>query len=371
MAKKLNVAVIFGGRSGEHEVSLVSAESLMKNLDRKKYSIVQVGITKGGEWIVGADSLKFLKTGNGEQFKQEALSPDTFKNSLAGKKIDVAIPILHGTYGEDGTLQGLLELADLPYVGCGVLASAVAMDKITQKTLCAAENILIADWIWLAKKEWQWTKKNKAVFKRWLSGVDKRLGYPVFVKPSNLGSSVGISKARDRDELIKAINLAAGYDRRILVEKSIQGALEIEVSVLGNGAPEASLPGQIVASNEFYDYDAKYVDGKSESIIPAPLPRKVLRQIQDIAVQAFKLLDGAGMARADFLVKKSGKNYKIYFSELNTIPGFTSISMYPKLWEKSGVPYGRLLDILIKLAVERHGEKKQLSRSFKTGDWYR
>ncbi len=372
MAKKLNVAVIFGGRSGEHEVTLASATSVIKNLNKQKYNVIQVGITKGGEWVVGPDALKFLKTGKGERFKQLALSPDTLKNKLDGKKIDVVWPVLHGTYGEDGAIQGLLELSDIAYVGSGVLGSAVAMDKVTQKILCGAENILVTDWVWLTKKEWQWTKKNKAVFKKWLAGVEERLGYSMFVKPSNLGSSVGISRVNNRDELIEAVNLASRYDGRIVIEKEVKGAMEVEVSVLGNHKVETSTPGQIIASNEFYDYDAKYVDGKSESVVPAPLPDKVNRRIREITVEAYKLLAGSGMGRADFLVQKKGRGYLIYFSELNTIPGFTSISMYPKLWQASGVAYKKLLDILIKLGLERHKEKRQLTTSFKVKeDWYR
>ena len=372
MAKKLKIAVIFGGKSGEHEVSLVSATAVIKNLNKQKYNVLQVGITKGGEWIVGPDSLKFLKTGQGERFEQQAISPDSIKNKLAGKKIDVVFPVLHGTYGEDGTLQGLLELADLAYVGCGVLGSAVAMDKITQKNLCEASNILICDWVWLTKKEWQWTKKSKLVFNRWLKGVEKRLNYPMFIKPSNLGSSVGISKAHNRDELIKAINLAVKYDTRVLVEQGVDKAMEIEVAILGNDKPEVSTVGQIIASNEFYDYAAKYVDSKSETLIPAPLPKNVRRKIKEIAIEVFKLLDCAGMGRADFLISKQAKEYSIYFSEMNTIPGFTPISMYPKLWQASGVAYQRLLDILIKLALARHGQRSQLLRMHETKEtWYR
>jgi D-alanine-D-alanine ligase len=215
--KKLNVAVIFGGRSGEHEVSLVSASSVIKNLDKNKYNIIQVGITKTGEWIAGQDALSFLKSNHGSRFKNQAISPDTFRNKIAGRRIDVIFPVLHGTYGEDGTIQGLFEMANIAYVGAGVLGSALAMDKITQKILCASESILVPDWVWFTKKEWQWTKKSRLVFTKWLKGVEERLSYPMFIKPSNLGSSVGISKAHNRDELIRAINLAARYDRRVLV----------------------------------------------------------------------------------------------------------------------------------------------------------
>jgi len=370
--KKLNVAIIFGGRSGEHEVSLVSATSVIKNLDKQKYNIIQIGITKGGEWLVGNDVLKFLKTGQGRNFKQEALSPDAIKNKLVGKKIDVVFPVLHGTYGEDGVIQGLLELTNVPYVGSGILGSAMAMDKITQKTLCGVQNILMPDWIWLTKKEWQWTKKSKLVFKKWLAGTEERLGYPMFVKPSNMGSSVGISKVNDRQELIQGVELAIKYDRRILIEQAIEAAMEIEIAVLGNDKPEVSMAGQVVTSNEFYDYNAKYVDGKSDVKIPAELPAEVIQDLKNIALQAFSLMDCSGLARVDFLVNQRGKDWNIYLSELNTMPGFTSISMYPKLWEASGLSYQKLLNILIKLALEKYREKNKLATSFKVKtDWYK
>lgn len=372
MSKKLNVVVIFGGRSGEHEVSLVSASSVIKNLDKQKYNIIQIGITKGGEWIVGRDALKFLKTGQGKNFKQEVLSPDTIKNKLTGKKIDVVFPVLHGTYGEDGAIQGLLELANVAYVGSGVLGSAMSMDKITQKTLCGVQNILMPDWIWLTKKEWQWTKKSKPVFKKWLKGIEERLTYPMFVKPSNMGSSVGISKVHNRNELIQAVNLAVRYDRRILIEKTIAEAMEIEVAVLGNDKTKSSKVGQVIASNEFYDYNAKYIDGKSNVIIPAKLPVEVVQDIKNIAEEVFGLMDASGLARVDFLVNQQGKDWNIYLNELNTMPGFTSISMYPKLWAASGVSYQKLLDILIKLAIERHRDKNKLATNFKVKeDWYK
>jgi len=379
--KKINVAVIFGGRSGEHEVSLVSADSIIKNLDKKKYKVIPIGITKEGQWIAGSNSLALLKSGDIPKGLRALITPDATSKQLVpvgsnrelriADKIDVVFPVLHGTYGEDGTMQGLLELADWPYVGCGVLSSSLAMDKIAQKIMCGAEKILTPDWIWFSKSEWSLIKKSKIYFKKWIEGTEKRLGYPMFIKPANLGSSVGISKAHNRNELVTAINLAIKYDRRVLIEKGIEGALEVEVGVLGNEKPEASIPGQIIPSNEFYDYDAKYVDGKSKAVIPAPLPKEIARKVQDMAVESFKLLDGAGMARVDFLVKKEGNGWKIYLSELNTIPGFTSISMYPKLWEASGVPYKKLLDILIRLAMERHREKNVLSTTYRTSGWYK
>lgn len=385
MPKKINVAVIFGGRSGEHEVSLVSADAVMKNLDKSKYNVIAVGITKDGQWIAGSDALELLKSGELPKALKATLTPDAGAKSLIltdkrkdllvavssklQAKIDVVFPVMHGTYGEDGTIQGLFELADLPYVGSGILGSALAMDKVTQKELCQAAGIPIADWLWMSRKEWHFFKKNKEVFKKWLEGTEKRLKYPMFVKPSNLGSSVGISKAKNRKQLVEAINLAFRLDRRVVIEKAIKDMLEIEVAVLGNEEPSASVPGQIIPCNEFYDYKAKYIIGKSLEIIPAPLPAKIARQIQNMAVECFKLLDCAGMARVDFFVAKN--TWKIYLSELNTIPGFTSISMYPKLWVASGVSYGKLLDILIDLAIERYNEKKQLLTAFKTNDWYK
>jgi D-alanine-D-alanine ligase len=372
MFKKINVAVIFGGRSGEHEVSLVSAESVMKNLDKNKYNIIPVGITKSGEWLTGNGAMEFLKNGKAGKFKKESITPDSLVNRLNDKNIDVVFPVLHGTFGEDGSLQGLLEMADVPYVGAGVLASSVAMDKIIQKMICSAEKILMPDWIWFAKSEWQSIKKSEPYFKKWVGGVEKRLGYPMFVKPANSGSSVGISKAHNRGELVKAIMTAIKYDRRVIIEKSVEGAMEIEVAVLGNNEPEASMVGRIIPSNEFYDYDAKYIDGQSAVEIPAKIPGAVAKRIQEIASQSYKLLDVAGMARVDFLVQRKGKNWGIYLSELNTIPGFTSISMYPKLWQATGLPYGQLLDVLIKLARERHEEKRKLERTYKAKrEWHK
>ncbi len=372
MPKKLNVAVIFGGRSGEHEVSLVSATAIIKNLDKNKYNIIQIGITKNGEWLTGNDVLKYLKTGQGKKIKQKSLNPDVLQNKLTAGKIDVVFPVLHGTYGEDGAIQGLLELANLPYVGSGILGSATAMDKIIQKTLCGVQNILMPDWIWLTKKEWHWTKKNKIVFKKWLSGTEKRLAYPMFVKPANMGSSVGISKVHNRNELIKGLNLAVKYDRRILVEQAINEAREIEVAVLGNNKLESSVVGEVVAANEFYDYKAKYMDGKTITIIPAKLPAEVIKDIKNIALQVFGLLDCSGLARVDFLITQNNKDWNIYLNELNTMPGFTNISMYPKLWQASGVNFKKLLDILIKLALEKYREKNQLKTSIKIKkQWYK
>lgn len=377
MRKKLNIGVIFGGRSGEHEVSLVSAAAIIKGLDRNKYSVTPIGITRAGRWVTGTDSLKALRQKSGwQKLKDTALTPDPTKKSLIPtdvgarravasplpKKLDVVFPVLHGTYGEDGTVQGLLELANVPYVGAGVLASSVGMDKIAQKFIFKQTGLPVVPFCYFTADEY---RRSPKVF---IAQIEK-LRYPVFVKPANLGSSVGISKAGSRTELVAAIKYAMRYDRRILVEKAIIRPKEIEVAVLGNENPRASVPGQIVSSNEFYDYDAKYIDGKSRPIIPAPLPRPVSRTVRAMAVRAFRSIDGAGMARVDFLLTQKNS---IYISEVNTIPGFTPISMYPKLWEKTGLPYSRLLDRLISLAQERHAQKQRLTTSYQPkSSWYR
>jgi D-alanine-D-alanine ligase len=280
------------------------------------------------------------------------------------KHIDVIFPVLHGTYGEDGTIQGLFELANIPYVGAGVLGSSVGMDKVITKQLCEQAGISVTPYVWFVTPEYaKYTKKI-------LTAIEVKLGYPCFIKPANLGSSVGISKAHNRKQLVESIKLASKYDRKILVEKSIENAREIEVSVLGNDDPIASVPGKIISSNEFYDYDAKYVDGKSEAVIPAKLPSSIAKKVRELAVQSFKVIDCSGMARVDFLLTR--RINKIYFNEINTIPGFTSISMYPKLWEATGIPYKKLLDRLIELAIERHINKQRLYRIFQPKiKWYK
>lgn len=367
--KKLRIGVLFGGRSGEHEVSLVSAASVIGALDKNKYDIVQIGITKAGQWFVGDDVLLALKNSKTPPAEKEvAIIPEPTRNGLfylhTGKNepFDVVFPVLHGTFGEDGTLQGLLDLADIPYVGAGTLGSSVGMDKIIQKQILQQSGISVAPFVWFLAKEY------KAGPQAIINKIEASFKYPYFIKPSNLGSSVGISKAHNKTELEKGIVLACKYDRRVIVESGIEGAREIELSVLGNDEPFASLPGEIISSNEFYDYDAKYVDGKSKTLVPAELPEKTVKKLQEAAIKAFKACDCAGMARVDFLVQ--GNN--IYMIELNTIPGFTSISMYPKLMEASGIKYPKLLDKLIELALERHKEKAELLTSYKPKeDWYR
>jgi D-alanine-D-alanine ligase len=372
-SQKLRVGIIFGGRSGEHEVSLVSATSVMNALDKEKYEIVPIGITQEGRWISSAESLKLLKSGAGAENEPERfLVPEPGRRSLVSSngevhpelKLDVVFPVVHGTYGEDGTLQGLLELANIPYVGAGVLASSIGMDKIVQKQLHKHAGLPVVKYEWFLSRHCTFHPKKV------VASIERNLTYPMFVKPSNTGSSVGISKAHNRKELLDAIALAAQFDRKVIVEQGVRNAREIEVSVLGNDQPIASVPGEIIPSNEFYDYDAKYVDGKSVAIIPAKLPKAAVKKIRRLAVQAFTALDGAGMARVDFFVVK--KTNRIYLNEINTIPGFTSISMYPKLWESSGITYSELLDKLIHLALERHREKENLRRSFHpTQAWYK
>lgn len=373
--RRIRVGVVFGGRSAEHEVSLVSAGSVIKALDKKKYEILPIGITPRGRWISGEGALRLLAEGRKDTTVPETiLLPDPGRVGLLrvgggrrgeeDRRIDVIFPLVHGTYGEDGTLQGLLELADVPYVGSGVLGSAVCMDKVFAKQLCERVGILVAPYIWFLWEEYRSRRME------YIGRIERKLRYPCFIKPANLGSSVGITKAHNRKELLKGLAEAAAYDRKILVEKSIEDAREIELSVLGNDAPVASIPGEIIPSNEFYDYDAKYVDGKSRPVIPAKLPPGVVRELQSIAVKGFRATGCSGMARIDFLVTR-GRN-RIVLNEINTIPGFTSISMYPKLWEASGLPYGRLLEKLIDLAIERHEMKTSLKTRYRPKkDWYR
>ncbi len=395
--KKLRVCVIFGGRSGEHEVSLVSASSVMHALDRNKYEIVPVGITKSGRWIGGGQAMRLLKSGEDASRSVTIISPDPNEQRLVAsaaaetrleqkvlleEKIDVVLPVLHGPYGEDGTMQGLLELANLPYVGSGVLGSAVCMDKVVQKMLCRQAGIPVVDYMWLRYLDWQNPQQDflpQSLQPQQLRGMtqtqmlevlEDTLGFPAFVKPANMGSSVGISKAHDREELIRAIEEAALYDHKILIEAAVSTPREIEVSVLGNFRPRASVCGEVVPSNEFYDYNAKYVDGASQLYIPANLPDAVAEKIREAAVLGFMACECEGMARVDFLVER--ESHEFYLNEINTIPGFTQISMYPKLWEASGLSYSALLDELIRLAIERHERRSKLSTSYQPKqDWYK
>lgn len=365
MGRKIRLGILFGGRSGEHEVSLESAASVMNALDPAKYEVTPIGITKEGRWTLGrtlaegkAPDLAAV-IGHGKPVAASAdpsgpklipLTRPLLAKSDAIPRLDVVFPVLHGTFGEDGTVQGLLELAGIPYVGAGVLASAAGMDKDVMKRLFRDAGLPVVKWILALRTEWE--NHSAALRKR----IEREIGYPAFVKPANLGSSVGISKVRRKADLGAALTLAAQYDRKILVEKAI-AAREIECAVLGNDQPEASVTGEVVPVNEFYDYEAKYVSEGSDLIIPARLGDRKTREVRALAIRAFKAIDGAGMGRVDFLLDR--KTGKLWVNEINTIPGFTSISMYPKLWEASGLPYPRLIDRLIELALERHQEKSR------------
>jgi D-alanine-D-alanine ligase len=391
--KKLRVGVLFGGRSGEHEVSLLSAASVVNAIDKTKYEVVPIGITKDGRWLTAGDAERLLSGQHHEEKHLRAGDPDatpgaavlasgeavvvppepvhratstltpfqTDASSLTRRasdraiNVDVIFPVLHGTFGEDGTIQGLLELADIPYVGAGVLGSAAGMDKDIMKALFRAAALPIVKHVTVLRGDWD--SDPKKAEKR----VDRELKYPVFVKPANLGSSVGISKARTKKELGPAIYEAAKFDRKIVIEQGVGGAKskarEIECSVLGNDRPQASVPGEIVPVKEFYDYSAKYLDEGSELIIPAKLTKAEVKKVQDVAIRAFQAVDCSGLARVDFLMDP--KTRKLYVNEINTMPGFTAISMYPKLWAASGLAYSDLIDRLIQLGIERHEDKKK------------
>ena len=386
MTEKIRVGIIFGGRSSEHEVSLTSASCVLKAVDKTKYDIIPIGITKAGQWLVGDDVLALLSS----QARQlEAKEPRQLQSSASqealpvsllpvpGKaglvaldvegetpqipqltnRLDVVFPVLHGTYGEDGAIQGLMELADLPYIGAGITGSAVAMDKAIAKAVLSAGGFPQLPYLVVLRSQWE---KDPALVQK---EVESHLAYPCFVKPASLGSSVGISKVRNSGELQPALAEAAVYDRKFVIEKDAGNAREVECSVLGNDEPIASVPGEIVPSREFYDYMAKYHDDDSQLIIPARISPKTTRKVQELAVQVFKALDCAGMARVDFFVDKPTE--EVYINEINTIPGFTPISMYPKLWEASGISYTDLIDRLIQLAIDRHRDKQRNVTSFR------
>ena len=373
MSRKIRIGLIMGGRSAEHEVSLRSARSVMGAIDRDKYDVTLIGITQEGKWIAGPDPLAALSGGDlsatraagaallGEPGKREllAITPEGRGSTLSAiTELDVVFPLLHGPYGEDGTVQGLLELADLPYVGSGVLASAVAMDKAVCKQLLRAHGLPVTDWQLVTRSAIE--RDAEAV----AADAAERYDYPIFTKPANLGSSVGVVKAHDGAELVEALRTSARYDRRVLVEPGIN-ARELEVSVLGNDAPEASVVGEVVPSREFYDYAAKYIDGDSALIIPADIPAETAEQARAHAVSAFRAIDGAGLARVDFLYDRDSGD--LYINEINTLPGFTDISMYPKLWEASGLSYADLITKLIELALERQGEKDRNVKRYEAG----
>ena len=393
MAKKLRVGILFGGRSGEHEVSLLSAASILKAIDRRKFDVVSIGINKAGHWLTsgaaqglleGDSSLGAPNAGKNHAAGDPAAPPGACvlaegtpmllvpepalalshngkgttdsNEALTGQSLDAIFPVLHGTFGEDGTIQGLLELAGIAYVGSGVLGSAAGMDKDAMKRLFAQAKLPIVKHLTLLRSDWE-KSPRKAV-----AAIEAALKYPVFVKPANLGSSVGISKVHDRKELAPALNLAAKYDRKLIVEQGVGGkkgkAREFEVAVLGNDVPEASVVGEIVPGKEFYDYEDKYLCAGSVPIIPAKLTRAESKQMREMAVAAFRACDLSGLARVDFLMEPDGKR-RIFLNEVNTMPGFTQISMYPKLWAASGIAYKELITRLIELALERQAEKNR------------
>ena len=381
---RLRVGVLYGGRSSEHEVSLASAAAVLANLDPTRYATFPIYIRRDGKWSL-ADEPPTLRSAADVLHQSTSLrdppvdarevhlsahpsdvtlvtierKPSTPTNAapalVGGLSLDVVFPVIHGPYGEDGTLQGLLELANVPYVGAGVLASSVAMDKTIAKVLFAASGLPVVDYVVVSALEWD--RRREAT----LEQIETRFSYPLFVKPANLGSSVGISKAVDRSSLESAIELARQFDRKILVEVAVPNVRELECAVLGNDTPVASVPGEIKTSRDFYDYTAKYVDDTSETVIPAVLREDLTERIQTMAVKAFRAIDGAGMARVDFLLDDSTD--RLYLNEVNTIPGFTTISMYSKMWEASGLDYRDLLDQLIDLALQRHTEKQKLRTS--------
>jgi D-alanine-D-alanine ligase len=390
--QKLRVGVLFGGRSGEHEVSLLSAASVLQAIDKDKYEVVPIGITKDGRWLSAAEAenllqgklvleARHLRAGDPEITEPAAVlargeavvvppepvhrqsglvpfqtdAPLTRRASDRAINVDVIFPVLHGTFGEDGTIQGLLELADIAYVGAGVLGSAAGMDKDIMKSLFLAAGIPMVKHVTILRSSWEKDSRKTQKF------VESKLKYPVFVKPANLGSSVGISKAHDRKELGPAIEEAAKFDRKIVIEQGVGGkkhkAREIECSVLGNDEPVASVPGEVVPIKEFYDYNAKYLDEGSDLIIPAKLTKAETKKVQELAVRCFQAVDCSGLARVDFLMDPLTR--KIYLNEINTMPGFTSISMYPKLWAASGLEYPDLIDRLIQFGLQRHADKKK------------
>jgi D-alanine-D-alanine ligase len=383
--KRLRIGVLYGGRSGEHEVSLASAAAVFANLDRNRYEPVAIRIEKDGRWAladrppIAASAAEVIEHSRVEAARQirsgrevhlvarpseETIlsikrspdaSPESSEASVTGLHVDVMFPVLHGPYGEDGTVQGLLELANVPYVGAGVAASALGMDKALMKVLFAARGLPVCDYRVVLRRTWEQRSADIT------AELERALGYPMFVKPANLGSSVGISKAKDAATLRTAMELAGSYDRKIVIEAAVPDAREIECAVLGNDDPQASLPGEVIPGREFYDYEAKYLDDSSQTIIPADLPSGMVDEVQRLSIAAFRAIDCAGMARVDFLVSRS--TGAIVVNEINTIPGFTTISMYSKMWAATGVSYPMLLDRLVELALERHAVKQQLRTS--------
>ncbi len=373
MTDKIRLGVIYGGRSGEHEVSVRSARSVIEAADPDRYEVVPIAITREGRWLPPTDSAAMLpetararlsdsaSDGAGSLATQFDPTADGLQRQggeggpgAGVRRLDVVFPVLHGTYGEDGTIQGLLEMAGVPYVGCGVLASSCGMDKVTMKTLFRQAGLPICKYVWFLRGEWE---RGPAEIR---GLVERELGFPCFVKPANLGSSVGVSRATDAESLVKAVNLAARYDRKIIVEEGLD-AREIECAVMGNDDPQASLPGEYVVHDEqarFLDYTEKYSStGHVEFVVPAPVPARLTRRIREMAVRAFKAVDGAGFARVDFFLRRDTN--RLLVNELNTIPGLTDVSGFPQMWEASGVPFSEVIDRLVGLAFERHAEKSR------------
>jgi len=371
LAKKLRVGVIFGGRSGEHEVSIRSAASVIDAIDRQKYDVVPIAISREGKWLSPAAAFQLLPANAqsllpatiasgyqgavailGDPSHSGLLSFEQTGGALTAQKLDVVFPVLHGPFGEDGTLQGLLEMANVPYVGCGVLASACGMDKVAMKLLFLQAGLPMCKYVWFLRTQWQNDRANI------MKTIKRKLGLPCFVKPANLGSSVGVSRADDKKSLEHAVELAAQYDRKIVVEEAVD-AREIECAVIGNNEPKASLPGEYVIydkSAAFLDYTEKYTKtGHVEFVVPAPISKSLSTKIQKMAIQAFQSIDGAGLARVDFFLTRGSK--QLLINELNTMPGLTEVSGYPKMWTASGLSYRRMLDVLVELALERHREK--------------
>jgi D-alanine-D-alanine ligase len=377
--------VLYGGRSGEHEVSLASAAAVFANLDRNRYEPVAIRIEKDGRWAladkppIAASAAEVIEQSRVEAARQirtgrevhlvsrpseetilsikraPQVSAEAADATVTGLHLDVIFPVLHGPYGEDGTIQGLLELANVPYVGAGVAASALGMDKALMKVLFSARGLPVCDYRVVLRRTWERRPDEM------LAALEEGLGFPMFVKPANLGSSVGISKAKDRAGLRTAMDLAGSFDRKIVIEAAVPNAREIECAVLGNDDPETSLPGEVIPGREFYDYEAKYLDEGSQTIVPADLPADVADEIRRLSIAAFQAIDCAGMARVDFLLSRDSG--AIVLNEVNTIPGFTTISMYSKMWEASGLNYPALIDRLVELAIERHAAKQQLRTS--------
>lgn len=371
MSNKIRAAVVFGGRSGEHEVSIVSAKNIIEAMDKEKYDVIPIGITKDGRWLSGDNAISAFQSGDYSRLAEVSLNSKSGSNELLHFKdntyeklhVDIFFPALHGPFGEDGTIQGLFEMANVPYTGCGVLASSVGMDKLMTKAVWEQAGLPIIPYVGVNKKAWD-NDPDEVVRK-----VENELDYPVFVKPANMGSSVGITKVKSREDLRKAMDLACQFDHRILIEKGLK-IRELECAVLGNDDPRMAHVGEVLVGGEFYDYSDKYIDGKSSTQVPADIPRSLEKEVQDMALRAYKVLDCSGLARVDIFYDKHTKD--LHLNEINTMPGFTSISMYPKMWAESGIPYAELIDKIIELGFERHKKKNEKKISFDdAGDWFK